>query len=164
MASAGSVRGLDGWKAVGNTLTRASEKLLPLAMRAGFHNHKLEFVPLDGKASKGRSLSAPKEVMLQLDVGTCVDAGSDLLLDQSPSVGSIASTAKTGQQARGVSCSFGEGDSPWKDIIDAAETVGGVEFYLIFYEGSRYPAMETAERMLGHLEKVEGLTIRCSAG
>ena len=78
MASAGRVRGLDGWKTVGDTLSRASEKLLPLGMRAGFHNHKSEFVPLEGKRPmEVIAAHTPKEVMLQLDVGTCVDAGSD---------------------------------------------------------------------------------------
>src|SRR5437588_7461751 len=35
MASAGRVPGLDGWKGVADLLTRASEKLKPLGMRAG---------------------------------------------------------------------------------------------------------------------------------
>ena len=72
------MKGLEGWKTVGDTLSRASEKLLPLGMRAGFHNHKLEFVPLDGKRPMEEiAAHTPKEVMLQLDVGTCVEAGSD---------------------------------------------------------------------------------------
>ena len=49
MARAGRVTGLDGWKGVADQLTRAAEKLKPLGMRAGYHNHQLEFRPLDGK-------------------------------------------------------------------------------------------------------------------
>ena len=37
---------------------------------------------------------------------------------------------------------------PWKEIFEAAEIVGGVEYYLIEQEGSRFPALETAERCL----------------
>src|SRR5687768_8044967 len=40
MASAGRVEGLDGWKSIAERLTQAAEKLKPLGMRAGFHNHK----------------------------------------------------------------------------------------------------------------------------
>jgi len=159
MASAGRVRGLDGWKTVGDTLSRASEKLVALGMRAGFHNHKLEFVPLDGKRPiEVIATHTPKEVMLQLDVGTCVEAGSDPIAWIKAHPGRINSLhckdwAPGGD--KGYRVLFGEGASPWKGIFEAAET-GGVEFYLIEQEGSRYPAMETAERCLGIWKKLKG--------
>ena len=78
MASAGRVTGLDGWKTVAEQLSRAAEKLKPLGMRAGFHNHKMEFVPLEGKRPmEVLAANTPKDMTLQLDVGTCVEAGSD---------------------------------------------------------------------------------------
>jgi hypothetical protein len=43
---------------------------------------------------------------------------------------------------------FGEGVSPWRQIFEAAESVGGVEYYLLEQEGSRFPEFETAERCL----------------
>lgn len=49
MASAGRVTGLDDWKNVADRLSQAAEKLKHDGMRAGYHNHKLEFVPLEGK-------------------------------------------------------------------------------------------------------------------
>lgn len=160
MASAGRVRGLDGWKTVGDTLSRASEKLLPLGMRAGFHNHKLEFVPLEGKRPmEVIAAHTPKEVMLQLDVGTCVDAGSDPIawIKAHPGrINTLHCKDWSAGEGRGYRVLFGEGDSPWKGIIEAAETVGGVEFYLIEQEGSRFPAMETAERCLATWKKLKG--------
>lgn len=160
MASAGRVRGLDGWKTVGDTLSRASEKLLPLGMRAGFHNHKLEFVPLEGKRPmEVIAAHTPKEVMLQLDVGTCVDAGSDPIawIKAHPGrINSLHCKDWAAGEGKGYRVLFGEGDSPWKGIFQAAETVGGVEFYLIEQEGSRYAAMETAERCLATWKKLKG--------
>ena len=160
MASAGRVRGLDGWKTVGDTLSRASEKLLPLGMRAGFHNHKLEFVPLEGKRPmEVIAAHTPKEVMLQLDVGTCVDAGSDPIawIKAHPGrINSLHCKDWAAGEGKGYRVLFGEGDSPWKGIFEAAETVGGVEFYLIEQEGSRFPAMETAERCLATWKKLKG--------
>jgi len=160
MASAGRVTGLDDWKTVGDTLSRASEKLLPLGMRAGFHNHKLEFVPLDGRRPmEVIAAGTPKEVMLQLDVGTCVDAGSDPVawIKAHPGrINSLHCKDWASGEGKGYRVLFGEGDSPWKGILDAAEAVGGVEFYLIEQEGSRYPAMETAERCLATWRKLKG--------
>jgi sugar phosphate isomerase/epimerase len=43
---------------------------------------------------------------------------------------------------------FGEGVAPWRKILDAAKTTGGVEYLLIEQEGSRYPELETAEKCL----------------
>ena len=34
----------------------------------------------------------------------------------------------------GYNVAFGEGDVPWKPIFDAAESAGGVEYYLIEQE------------------------------
>jgi sugar phosphate isomerase/epimerase len=81
MASAGRVTNLDGWKGVAATLTQAAATLKPLGMRAGFHNHMTEFRPLDGKRPMDiLAANTPKDVTLQLDIGTCIEAGVDPLV------------------------------------------------------------------------------------
>ena len=163
MASAGDrVEGLDGWKGVAERLTQASEKLKPLKMRAGFHNHKSEFVPIDGKRPMDvLAANTPKDVTLQLDVGTCVDAGADPVAWIKANPGRITSIhckewgAGAGEE-KGYRLLLGEGDAPWLKIFEAAEKVGGVEYYLIEQEGSRYPSLETAERCLAAYKKLRG--------
>ena len=49
---------------------------------------------------------------------------------------------------KGYKVLFGEGVTPWAEIITAAETVGGAEFYLMEQEGSRYSEFDTARRCL----------------
>ena len=41
-----------------------------------------------------------------------------------------------------------EGSADWKAIFEAAEKVGGAEYYLVEQEGSRFSELETAERCL----------------
>ena len=158
MASAGRVEGLDGWKGVAERLTQASEKLKPLKMRAGFHNHKSEFVPIEGKRPMDvLAANTPKDVTLQLDVGTCVEAGADPVAWIKANPGRITSMhcKEWGAgEGKGYSLLFGEGDAPWLKIFEAAEKVGGVEYYLIEQEGSRFPALETAERCLAAFKKL----------
>ena len=48
------------------------------------------------------------------------------------------------------------GASPWREIFEAAEAAGGVEFYLLEQEGSRYPELETAERCLATYRQMRG--------
>ena len=50
--------------------------------------------------------------------------------------------------SKGYKVLFGEGDAKWKDIFAAAERVGGVEYYLLEQEGSRFGELETAKRCL----------------
>ena len=59
-------------------------------------------------------------------------------------------------QEKGYRVLFGEGVAPWKQILDAAESVGGVEFYLMEQEGSRFSELETAERCLATWRKMRG--------
>jgi sugar phosphate isomerase/epimerase len=160
MAGAGRVAGLDGWKRVADQLTRAAEKLKPLGMFAGFHNHKSEFLLVEGKRPMDvLAAGTPKEVTLQLDVGTCMDAGADPVawINSNPGrITSIHCKDWSASAGKGYSVLVGEGDSPWLKIIEAAESTGGVEYYLIEQEGSRYPALETAERCLANWKKLRG--------
>lgn len=158
MASAGRVEGLDGWKSVADTLNRASEKLTAAGMRAGFHNHQAEFRIVDG----GRPIQVladhtSRDVALQLDVGTCVEVGYDPVawVEKNPGrIASIHCKDWSPEPGRGYKVLFGEGAAPWKRIFEAAERVGGVQYYLIEQEGSDYPPFETAERCLAQFRKL----------
>ena len=156
MAGPGRVAGPDDWKVVADRLAQAAEKLKPLGMRAGFHNHKLEFVPVEGKRPiEVIGAGTPQDVTLQLDVGTCVDAGADPVAWIKANPGRIRSIHckdwAAGEQ--GYRVLFGEGAAPWAQIFAAAESVGGVEYYLIEQEGSRFSSLETAERCLATFKK-----------
>lgn len=158
MASAGRVTTIDGWKTVAEQLSRAAEKLKPLGMRAGFHNHKMEFVLLEGRRPMDvLAVYTPKELTLQLDVGTCVEAGVDPVawIKENPGrIRSIHCKDWAAGEATGYRVLFGEGDAPWKKIFKAAESVGGVEHYLIEQEGSRFSSLETATRCLAAWKKI----------
>lgn len=161
MASAGRVQGLDGWKGVAEKLTMAAEKMKPLGMRAGFHNHKVEFVPLEGKRPiEVLAANTPKDVTLQFDVGTAVEAGADCIAWIKANPGRIRSlhlkdwTGSDSKADKGYRVLFGEGDAPWKEIFKAAEAKGGAEYYLLEQEGSRFSSLETAEKCLATYKKM----------
>ena len=157
MASPGRVDNLDGWKAVADILNGAAEKLKPAGLRAGFHNHLVEFVPIAGKRPmEVLAANTSKDIMLQLDVGPCVEAGSDPVawINANPGrIGSMHCKDWSPDPAKGYKVLFGEGVVPWKKVFQAAEKSGGIEFYLIEQEGSDYPAMETAQRCLTAFRK-----------
>jgi sugar phosphate isomerase/epimerase len=160
MASAGDVTGADGWKAVAGRLTAAAETLKPLGLRTGFHNHRLEWVAIDGKRPiEIIASNTPKDVVLQLDVGTCLEAGADPVAWIKTNPGRIRSVHCKDWapgEGKGYQVLLGEGEAPWSRIFQAAESVGGVEYYLIEQEGSRFSSQETAQRCLAAWKNMKG--------
>jgi sugar phosphate isomerase/epimerase len=138
MASAGRVTGLDGWKGVAEKLTAAAEQLRPLGLATGYHNHQPEWKEVDGKRPMDViAAGTPKDVALQFDVGTCLEVGADPIAWIKANPGRIRSMhCKEWSKTNGYGSAFGEGDAPWKEILDAAESTGGIEYYLIEQEQS----------------------------
>lgn len=151
-----TARGLEGWKQLCGQLTEATAKLQTHGLTAGFHNHQTEWAKLDGdqRIMDVVAANTPKEFVLQFDVGTCMEAGADPIAWIKANPGRIRSlhlkdwAPGPREQEKGYRTLFGEGVSPWREICAAAEEVGGVEFYLMEQEGSRYSEFETAERCL----------------
>lgn len=159
-ASAGNPKTLDDWKRVAETLAAASEKFHAAGLRGGYHNHQTEFQPLEGKRPiEVIAANTPPDFMLQLDVGTCVEVGSDPVAWIKANPGRLNSLhlKDWAPGAQGYRVLFGEGVCPWAQIFAAAESVGGVEYYLIEQEGSRFPELETAQRCLEAYKKLRSL-------
>jgi sugar phosphate isomerase/epimerase len=158
LANAKPGPGLDGWKAVADELNAASEQLELTGLKAGYHNHQTEFTSVEGRRPMEILAGSTKpSIMLQLDVGTCLDAGSDPVVWIRANPGRIRSLHCkdwSPDPAKGYTVLFAEGAADWKNIFAAAESIGGVEYYLLEQEGSRYPELETAQRCLQAFRRI----------
>ena len=143
---------MDGWKALADQLNAASEKLQPSGLTTGYHNHQAEWKAIGGQRPMDvLAKNTRPSVMLQLDVGTCIEGGGDPVawIRGNPGrIRSIHCKDWSRDPAIGYKTLFGEGVADWKGIFQAAENGGGVEFYLVEQEGSRFPELETARRCL----------------
>ena len=143
---------IDGWKALADKLNAASDQLEPAGLKVGYHNHDAEWKAVGGKRPIEVIAGNTKpSVMLQLDVGTCLEAGADPVawIKANPGrIRSIHCKDWSPDPNVGYKTLFGEGKADWKGIFQAAENGGGVEFYLIEQEGSRFSELETAKRCL----------------
>ena len=158
MASAGRVTGLDGWKGIADLLNKGAEGMKSAGLGTGFHNHQLEFKPIDGtRPMEVLAKNTDKSVTLQLDVGTCVEVGLDPVawINQNPGrIRSMHCKDWSPDKEKGYKVLFGEGVAKWKEIFKAAEKVGGVQYYLVEQEGSRFPEFETVEKCLLNFRKI----------
>ncbi len=155
-SAGGRMPKIDDWKALGEKLNDVSVKLKAHKMRTGFHNHASEFRPLEGQLPiEVLAANTGKDVILQLDVGTCVEVGQDPVAFIKKHKGRIRSMhAKDWGKEKGYRVLLGEGDSPWKEILSAAEKVGGLEVILVEQEGADLPPFEVAERCLATMRKL----------
>lgn len=152
MASSEPKTALEQWKKLADDLNIVAEQLAPAGLQTGYHNHHPEFTMLEGRwpleilAERTRP-----SVMLQLDVGTCLEAGADPVTWIRAHAGRIRSIhCKDWAPGadKGYQVLFGEGVADWTGIFAAAEDGGGVEFYLVEQEGSRYSELDTASKCL----------------
>jgi sugar phosphate isomerase/epimerase len=158
MASSDPKPGLDGWKAVADALNAAADQLASSGLKAGYHNHRREFTPVENQRPiEILAKNTNPSIMLQLDVGTCLEAGSDPVAWIRANPGRIRSLHLkdwSPDPEKGYRVLFGEGAAQWKSIFEAAESAGGVKYYLIEQEGSRFTELDTARRCLQSFRSV----------
>ncbi len=156
LAHPGEVSGLEGYKRVAATLNKANDIMKGQGLHAGYHNHDAEWKPVGGqKPMEVLAAALDKSIMLQLDVGTCLAAGSDPVAWINRNPGRIRSMhVKDWSPQNEYKVLTGEGVAPWKRLFAAAEKTGGIEYYLIEQEGSDYPEMETVQRCLAAFRKL----------
>jgi len=150
----------EAWKALADELNSVGEQLEPAGLKVGYHNHQAEWKAVDGqRPMEILAKNTKPSVMLQLDVGTCLEAGGDPVawIRANPGrIKSIHCKEWSRDPAVGYKTLFGEGVADWKGIFQAAESVGGVEYYLVEQEGSRFPELETARRCLEAFRATHG--------
>lgn len=161
MSSSHEGAAADGWKKVADTLNTASEKLAVDRLGVGYHNHQAEWKPLEDNQRPMDILAknTKPSVALQLDVGTCLEAGSDPVAWIKANPGRIRSMhckEWSPDPGKGYSVLFGEGVAPWKQLFAAAENGGGIEYYLVEQEGSRFSEIETAQKCLAAFRAAQG--------
>jgi sugar phosphate isomerase/epimerase len=158
LAHPGDVKDIDGWKRIADMLNQANATLGGHGLHAGYHNHELEWKPVDGqKPMELLAARTEKSILLQLDVGTCLATGNYPVAWVEANPGRIRSIhCKDWSPEKGYHVLFGEGVGPWKKLFAAAENKGGIEYYLIEQEGSDYSEMETVERCLAAYRKLHG--------
>jgi len=160
MAHAGPQKDLDGWRRTAEVLAKTAPKLKEAKLGCGYHNWDVDFRSADGtRPIDILTKNTPKEVAFQLDVATCLAAGADPLAFIRANAGRIKTYHLkdwSDDPQKKYRVLLGEGIGRWKELLETAETVGGVEHYLIEQEGSRFSQMETARRCLENFNAMRG--------
>ena len=138
-----------GWEEAADVFNELAEKVKHYGMKVGYHNHSIEFKPLDGEVPWDTFFNhAKKEVVIQFDTGNGVGAGGDPMIYLKKHPGRVASVHVKPWSKSKPNALIGDDDLPWKEIFHVCETSAGVEWYIIEYESDAFTPIVSVEKTL----------------
>ncbi len=145
------------WQETAKLFNELSDKVKPHGMQVGYHNHSIEFKPLDGELPWDTFFgNTKKEVVMQLDTGNAMGGGGGggdpvAFLKRYPGRATtvhLKAFSKTKPNAI-----IGNDELPWQKIFEACETIGRTQWYIVEYESDAYPPLVSIEKCLEALRR-----------
>jgi sugar phosphate isomerase/epimerase len=153
----GTYTSTDLLKKVADDLNAVAQKLAPHKLRVGYHNHTTDFNVLDGESWWNRFADATsKDVVLQFDTGNASEKeGVDVVQVLKRNPGRVRSMHIKPFSKAQPNAILGADELKWPAIMTAAETVAGVELYIIEYEKETgHPPIEDLKANLDAFKKL----------
>jgi sugar phosphate isomerase/epimerase len=149
----------DAWKELADVLQAAAATIKRDRMAVSFHNHAVEF------QTRGNGVGRPIDILAKAkgltfhtDVNVAIRAGSDVVafIKRYPGKSDCLLLTDGPADANRHAPAFGKGDTPWKDVFAAAESVGGVKYYLLTHGATELTPIETVKRDLEQYRLIHG--------
>jgi len=132
-------------KKIADVANEIAEKIKPQTMRVGYHNHTDDFNRVNGEYWWNLFADrTTKDVMLQLDTGNASEMPGVKVVDLiRRNAGRTISMHVKPFSSKNPDAYLGADDLDWPAIMTAAESVGGIEWYIIEYEREGVPPLES---------------------
>jgi sugar phosphate isomerase/epimerase len=141
------------WEETAQLFNELAEKVKQHKMRVGYHNHSVEFKPVDGKTPWDIFFDhTNRDVVIQFDTGNAMEGGGKALDFLPKHPGRVASIHAKAYSKSNPKAIIGEDELPWKEIFNICETKAGTEWYIVEYEHDN--AVEAVEKTLKSLCKM----------
>ena len=143
-------------KKTADEVNAVAERLKPHKMRVGYHNHTTDFNRIDGEYWWNRFADqTSKDVILQFDTGNASEMEG--VTPQSlirRNAGRTVSMHVKPFSKKDPNAYIGADELDWPGIMTAAETDGGIEWYIIEYEREGVPPLESLKANLELFRKL----------
>lgn len=140
------------WRDTAQVFNEIAERLQPYGMRTGYHNHWVEFQPLDGELPWDTFFgNTRQDVIMQLDIGNALHGGGDPIPYIARYPGRAITVHLKEHSATDPTALIGEGDVPWQRVFDLCEREGRTEWYIVEQESYKFPPLEVVARCLDQL-------------
>ena len=121
------------WQQTADLFNELADKVKKHKMRVGYHNHTIEFKPLDGELPWDTFFGRTRrEVVMQFDTGNAMEGGGDATVYLKKYPGRAATVHVKPFSKAKPNALMGEDELPWKEIFQPA----------IFYAEQGYPVPE----------------------
>jgi sugar phosphate isomerase/epimerase len=151
----------EDWLRLAKFFNKLAGKLAAYRMQTGYHNHHVEFTPLDGEWPWHTFFrNTDRSVIMQIDTGNALNGGAETvpLLKEYPGrsqtihLKPFDAAKATGDFRDGFRTMIGEDGTPWQEIFELCETIADTKWYIVEYETDLYPPLEGVERCLRALQ------------
>jgi sugar phosphate isomerase/epimerase len=135
-------------------LTELAQKVKPHGMHVGYHAHGGDFQKVGDQTSWDLLFSnAGPDVLMQMDLGNCLEAGGDpyAALKKFPGRSATIHLKEAGGKPGAV---IGEGIVRWKEVFEICESTGGTQWYIVEQEAYAGSPLEACARCLENLKKM----------
>jgi len=132
------------WLKMAAIFNKLAAKLAEHDMFIGYHNHNVEFRPLDGECPWDTFFgNTNAEVIMQLDMGNALSGDADVMavLRNYPGRSQTVhlkpytkSAASSDNPHAGFDPLIGDDDVPWQEVFEFCETQGNTKWYIVEYE------------------------------
>ena len=133
------------WLSAAARFNELAAALRPHGLQTGYHNHGVEFAPVDGEIPWNIFFdNTDPGVVMQLDMGNALEGGADPVpyLERYPG---RATTVHLKEYPDGL---IGEGAVRWDDVFRLCEQPGSTEWYIVEQEGDKYPPLQYVDLWL----------------
>jgi len=139
------------WRATAQVFTELVAKLKPHGLRLGYHNHAIEFQPMEGALPFDVFFgNTSPEVIMQIDLGHVVHGGANPIafLKKYPGRATTIHVTEYSEDGKAL---VGERWQGWSEVFAICETIGKTEWYIVEQETYPYPPLESVKRCLDNL-------------
>lgn len=148
----------EAWLKTAKLFNEIARRLKPKGMYVGYHNHHIEFKPMDGETPWDIFFKATvPEVVMQLDTGNAMYGGvtSDEILDIIRRYPGRARTVHLKEySSTNPRALIGEGEMKWEEFLRLCENIGGTEWYIVEQESYAYSPLECVRKCLENLRRI----------
>ena len=147
-------KSVDGWKRAAEVFNRAGEETMRSGIEFAYHNHVVEFKPIDSQLPYEILLKEcdPKLVKLEMDLGWAHEAGTDPLKWFAQYPGRFPLVHVKDFEPNSTMTEVGKGEIDWKAIF-AKANLGGIKHYFVEHDNPKSP-FESIQVSFQYLEKL----------
>lgn len=143
----------EAWLRTADLFNEIADNLKSEGMMTGYHNHFVEFQPMEGVVPWDLFFSNTKpEVVMQIDLGNALHGGGDPVAILKRYPGRAKTVHLKEYSATNETALIGEGDVDWEAVFEVVESQGETDWYIVEQESYAYPPLECVDRCLQALK------------